>query len=75
MVTDYSDDDLNSVTGITVAKNGTDVIWSSTYRNNVIGKRTSTKVLGGKGDMYQYDAIGQVTGVKCLAGNADSGYN
>jgi RHS repeat-associated protein len=75
VVTDYTYDTLSRVTGITITKTGTGVIWSNTYGYNAVGNRVYTEFIGGKGDAYQYDAIGQVTGVKYHADNADSGYN
>ncbi len=68
----YSYNTLNRLTSFTIS--GTTALWSAEYGYNAIGNRTYSKFPAGTGDVYQYDAIGQLTGVKYGVTNPQSGY-
>ncbi|MDD5199547.1 MAG: hypothetical protein PHC88_07050 [Terrimicrobiaceae bacterium] len=74
-VTTYTYDELNRVTAISAASGAT-VLWASGYGYDAIGNRTyGTGLYGGTGgDAYQYDNLGQLTGVKYHTATASSGY-
>ncbi|MDD5200722.1 MAG: hypothetical protein PHC88_13075 [Terrimicrobiaceae bacterium] len=75
VVTTYTHDELNRVTAISAASGAT-VLWASGYGYDAIGNRTyATGLYGGTGgDAYQYDNLGQLTGVKYNTATASSGY-
>lgn len=73
----YEYNDANWVTKITlrqIANPGT-VLQSFQYGYNKVGNRTWAKYADGSGDVYQYDAAYQLTGVKYGVSNPQDGYD
>jgi RHS repeat-associated protein len=73
---DYTYDDANHVTQIVLCQtsNTNNIVQSFDYGYDNVGNRLWVKYKDGTGDVYQYDATYQVTGVKYGVTNAPAGY-
>jgi YD repeat-containing protein len=72
----YEYNDAGWVTKVVLRETATpaNVLQSFEYGYDKVGNRLWTKYLGGRGDVYQYDASYQVTGVKYDVDDPTDGY-
>ena len=73
---DYSYDNANRVTKIVLCQSATpaNVVRSFAYGYDAVGNKLWVQYQDGTGDVYQYDATYQVTGVKYGVSNPQAGY-
>lgn len=78
---DYTYDQLDRIKSITYRRNtgggNYTTHWSAAYTYNAVGNRLTQRFYGYgglEGDVYDYDAAGQLKGVKIRAGNYAAGY-
>lgn len=72
----YARDAAGRVTNMTLRLTATpaNVLWSAAYGYDAVGNRAWVKDKDGRGDVYQYDATYQVTGVKYNVDDPTVGY-